>query len=65
MMTGGRLINRQNVVDVPADIREMLAGIVDKGPALRPALVSTVGVPGDHNFAMAMGVAAEMVAHRA
>jgi len=64
MMTGGRLINRQNVVDVPPDIREMLAGLVDKCPTLRPALISTVGVPSEHNFTMAMGVAADMIAKR-
>jgi hypothetical protein len=62
MMTGGSLIQRQNVVEVPADIREMVAGLADKGPALRPAMLTVAGVPDDRNMILAMGATARMIA---
>ena len=64
MMTGGSLINRVNAVDVPADVREMLAGLTDKGRALRPALITVAGVPDDRNMIIAMTATANMVARR-
>lgn len=63
-MSAGSAIERRNVVDVPEEVLELLAHLEGKGPALRAGAPSTVGVPSDHNLAMAMGVAADIMARR-
>jgi len=62
MMSNGSLIERCNAVDVPADVREMLSALTDKGPALRPSHLALVSIAGDNHLAMALGVAGQMIA---
>lgn len=62
LMSREALLNRRNIVNVPASTAAMLAPLQSKGPAIRTGSLQCAAIPGDHNLIAALAAVTSTMA---